>query len=56
MVFHEKAKDTWDEHFSMWKYSIRGKTIDSEEGRIIVNVKTSGMLILTVIRLRGIMR
>ncbi len=48
---HEKAKDTWDEQRMMWKYSLRGKTIDRDEGRIIVSLDETGMLIITVIRL-----
>ena len=48
---HEKAKDTWDEQRKMWKYAIRGKTIDQECGRIILSLDKSGMLIITVIRL-----
>ena len=49
--YHEKAKDVWDEQYKIWKYSIRGKTIDKVEGRIIVNLDKSGVLIITIIRL-----
>ena len=48
---HEKAKDTWDEQRKMWKYAIRGKTVDQEEGRMIVSLDKYGMLIITVVRL-----
>lgn len=50
--YHEKVKDKWDEQHHMWKYSIRGNTIDKDEGRIIVTIEKSGMLIITVIRLK----
>lgn len=52
--YNEKAKDVWDEQYKMWKYSMRGKTVDKEEGRIIVSIEESGMLIITVIRLKRI--
>ena len=48
---HEKAKDAWDEQHKMWKYAIRGRTVDQEEGRIVVSLDRTGMLIITVIRL-----
>ncbi len=48
---HEKVKDIWDPQHNMWKYAIKGKTIDNDEGRIIVNLDKSGILIITVIRL-----
>ena len=51
--YHEKVKDTWDEERRMWKYSIRGKTIDMSESRIIITIDQSGMLIITVIRLNA---
>ena len=35
----------------MWKYAVRGKTTDQDEGRIIVSLDKVGMLIITVIRL-----
>lgn len=48
---HEKSKDAWDEQRKMWKYAVRGKTTDRDEGRIIVSLDRAGMLIITVIRL-----
>lgn len=48
---HEKIKDVWDSQYKTWKYAIRGRTVDKDEGRIIVTVEKSGMLIITVIRL-----
>jgi hypothetical protein len=50
--YHEKPKDTFDEQTQMWKYAIRGKTIEKKEGRVIVTLDRSGMLIITVIRLK----
>lgn len=49
--YHEKVKDSWDEQFRIWKYSIRGKTFNDDEARVIVSFDQSGMLIITVIRL-----
>lgn len=49
--YHEKIKDTWDEVFKAWNYSIRGKTVDQKTCRIIVSFEDNGLLIITVIRL-----
>lgn len=49
--YHEKVKDVWNEQHHIWNYSIRGKTLDKNEGRIIVSLDNLGMLIITVIRL-----
>jgi hypothetical protein len=49
--YHEKKKDSWDKRCKTWCYSIRGKTIDGAELRIIVSFDKNGMLIITVIRL-----
>ena len=49
--YHEKSKDSWDEAFSAWNYSIRGKALDNEDVRIVVSFDKDGLLIITVIRL-----
>lgn len=49
--FHEKKKDKIDEIHNEWNYSIRGRTIDSEEVRIILSFDEDNMLIITVINL-----
>lgn len=49
--YHEKIKDTWDDAFNAWNYSIRGNTIDNDTFRIIVSFEDNGLLIITVIRL-----
>jgi len=49
--YQEKSKDTWDERYKEWNYSIRGKTLDQEPCRIIVSINKIGLLIITVIRL-----
>jgi hypothetical protein len=49
--YHERIKDTWDEKFYSWNYSIKGKTVDRKPCRIIVNLDVNGLLIITVIRL-----
>lgn len=50
---HEKTKDSWDGKYNAWNYSIRGKTTDEEELRIIVSFDEFGLLIVTVIKLGG---
>ena len=37
--------------FETWNYSIRGKSVDSENIRIILSFDESDMLIITVINL-----
>lgn len=48
---HEKKKDKYDDQYQAWNYSIRGKTLDKIELRIIVSFDEFGMLIITVIKL-----
>lgn len=48
--YHEKLKTTFDTVFKTWKYSIRGKTRDGVEIRIIVAF-VEKMAIITVIKL-----
>jgi hypothetical protein len=50
--FHEKAKDKFDENYQAWNYSIRGKTVDAQNLRIIVSFDENGMLIITAIVLK----
>lgn len=47
---HEKNKDQFDEEFLDWNYSIKGKTIDKRNLRVIISFEKS-MLIITVIDL-----
>lgn len=49
---HEKVKDVYDEMFNSWNYSIRGKTIDKRELRIVISLDNStGMIIITAINI-----
>ena len=48
---HEKSKDEYKEQFQAWNYSIRGKTVDERELRVVVSFDSNGMLIITVIDL-----
>lgn len=48
--YHEKQKTSFDSVFQTWKYSIRGKTMDGLEVRVIVSF-VEMMAIITVIRL-----
>ena len=47
--FHEKRKDSFQEEFSSWNYSIRGKTPDRVDARIVVALNDDGVLVVTVI-------
>ena len=47
--YHEKAKDKFDEHHKAWNYSIRGKTLDGKDLRVIVSFENESMLVVTVI-------
>lgn len=47
---HEKTKTSFDEKNRTWKYSIRGKTVDGFDTRVIVAFAEE-MVIITVIRL-----
>ncbi len=50
---HEKSKDRFDEQYAAWNYSVRGRTVDRKEIRIIVSFdESTGMLIITAIDLR----
>ena len=49
---HEKKKDRFDERYRAWNYSIRGKTVDRRELRVIISFDENGMLIITAIELR----
>ncbi|MFV0341214.1 MAG: DUF4258 domain-containing protein [Parachlamydiaceae bacterium] len=46
--YHEKRKSSFDEVFQVWKYAIRGSTLDGIDIRIIVSFDDDGMLIITV--------
>ena len=49
--FHEKRKDQYNEEYTEWKYSIRGKTVDERLLRVIVSFDPNNMLIITAIEL-----
>ena len=50
--FHEKKKDEYKEEFSSWNYSVRGKTLEQKELRIVVSFdEVIQMLIITAIDL-----
>lgn len=49
--FHEKRKDYFDKKFNAWNYSIRGKTVDVRELRIIISFDKNNMLIIAAIDL-----
>ncbi len=49
---HEKNKDTFNEFHHAWNYSVRGKTVDRRELRVIVSFDENGMLIITALELK----
>ena len=46
--YHEKQKTSFDENFHVWKYAVRGKTLEDFDIRIIIAFDEDGMLIITV--------
>lgn len=46
--YHEKRKTSFDEAFQIWKYAVRGKTLDEINIRIIIAFDDTGMMIITV--------
>ncbi len=48
---HEPRKDTFNEKEKAWDYSIRGKTVDKRNLRIIVAVVSPGVFVITTIDL-----
>lgn len=49
--FHEKRKDTFSEEFKSWNYSIRGKSPDFDDVRVVVSFTRENLLVVTVINL-----
>ncbi len=47
----EEAKDAYDEIFQNWKYSIRGKTLEDVDIRIIITINEENVVIITVVNL-----
>jgi hypothetical protein len=46
---HEKRKDRFEAQYQAWNYSIRGRTIDLRELRVIVSFDKDMMLVITAI-------
>ena len=44
----EKNKTKFDSDFQVWKYAIRGYTVENHDIRIIIAFDETGMLIITV--------
>lgn len=49
--YHEPKKDKFSDDFESWNYSIRGKSADGDNIRIILSFDENNMLIITVINL-----
>ncbi|MBS0654331.1 MAG: DUF4258 domain-containing protein [Verrucomicrobia bacterium] len=46
---HEEVRDEWDHKYQVWKYAIKGRTVDARELRVVVSVLvTEGLLLITV--------
>jgi len=50
----ERRKDKFNKKEGSWNYSIVGKTHESRWLRVIVTFSSSGILIITVINLKGV--
>jgi hypothetical protein len=51
--YHEKRKDSFDERFNTWNYSVRSLTVDDEKVRVIISFSDKDLLIITVINLEN---
>ena len=50
--YHEKKKDEFKEEYEDWNYTIRGKTLDSDQARVcIAFIEENHFVVITVIRL-----
>ena len=49
--YHESQKDRFNEEKQAWNYSIRGKSVDSEDIRVILSFDKNNMLIITVMNM-----
>lgn len=49
--YHEPSKDVFKEEYQAWTYSIRGKTVDKRDIRVIISFDEDGLLVITVIEL-----
>ena len=49
--YHEPKGDSFNQGFNTWNYSIRGKSIDLEDIRIILSFDENDLLIITVINM-----
>ncbi len=47
---YDQTKDTWDNKYQTWNYSIVGTSVDQKKLRIVVNIDESFMIVVTVIR------
>lgn len=47
--YHEARKDEFQVDYNVWNYSIRGRTIDQRDLRVVVSFDEEGMLIITTI-------
>jgi hypothetical protein len=47
--YHEARKDEFKEEHNAWNYSIRGRTVDKRDLRVVVSFDEEGMLIITTI-------
>ncbi len=51
---HESKKDQWSTEFKTWKYSIKGKTFNKVNARVVIAIDDTGdelLIIITVINL-----
>lgn len=48
---HEARKDKFSERFKSWDYSIRGRTLDGRDLRVVIAIIEPNILIITAIDL-----
>ena len=49
--YREEAKDSYEEVFQNWKYSMRGKTEEDVNLRVIITIDKENIIIITVVNL-----
>lgn len=49
---HEESRDEWDNKYQLWKYAIRGRTMEARDLRVVVSIlQKEGLLLITVYEL-----
>lgn len=46
---HEEERDEWDHKHQLWKYAVKGRTLDGRELRIVVSILVKKCLLLITV-------